>query len=254
MATGPGIDGAVLMLLRGGAIPLLCGSATCCLAIYSAKAASAARQWYRLELPEFAAHAAKLEEHVGACITLTLTSAAATAEAMADHHTIRSAAPDKIGTLLASRWPFFARPIVLVTAAASVLASVSLTGGIRLLAPHHPPVFLRPHADGNGSGAFTTAQTQPAREAQHQRPEAPTVVAETAVDVAQASNARVRWPHSASPSPAHGGPSGYDLMCDALAKRLAACESSNTPKMRFHCDPQRERWSAACSPRASEVL
>jgi hypothetical protein len=37
-------------------------------------------------------------------------------------------------------------------------------------------------------------------------------------------------------------------MCDALAKRLAACEQSNTTKTRFHCDPQRERWRAVCAP------
>ena len=153
------IDGAVLILLRGGAIPFLCGSATCCFAIYSAKVASAARQWRQLEFDQArcAAHAAKLDEHAGTCITLTLTSAAATTEAIYDYRAIVNAAPDKIAPLLASRWPFFARPAVLVTVAASVLASISLTGGIRLLAPHRPPVFVRPHSN-SGSGAFTTVR------------------------------------------------------------------------------------------------
>ena len=39
------IDLLVLRCLRGGAIPLLCGGATCCLAAYSVKVASAAQQW-----------------------------------------------------------------------------------------------------------------------------------------------------------------------------------------------------------------
>ena len=62
----------------------------------------------------------------------------------------------------------------------------------------------------------------------------------------KAASGRVRWPQTASLGRHGDGPSGYELMCDALAKRLAACEQSNTSRTRFHCDPQRERWHAAC--------
>ena len=41
--------------------------------------------------------------------------------------------------------------------------------------------------------------------------------------------------------------------CDAWAKRLAACERSNTPKTLFHCDAQRKRWVAACSRDTNEA-
>jgi hypothetical protein len=139
-------DAAALRLLRSGAIPLLCGSATGCLALYCAKVASAAHQWRRLELPAFdsarcTAHAAALDEHSRGCMILTLTAAATTIESARDYYVYRSASLESLGTFFASRLPFFARPTVIGTAGASLLVTLGLGGGFRFIAPQRPPLL-----------------------------------------------------------------------------------------------------------------
>lgn len=250
-----GIDAAMLALMRGGAIPLLCGGATCCFAVYSVKVASAATQWRRLELPVFdrtrcSVHAGQLDEHFGGCLTLTLASAATTVEAAIDHRVYRAATPDEIASFFLKATPFFLRPSVLGTAAAALLASVAVTGGCRFVAPRRPPVLLA-HGSIKSHDAGPRPQPQAAEPPPPPQAEEPPphVVAPTDSAAAiepQSPSGRVRWPQTASLGRHGDGPSGYELMCDALAKRLAACEQSNTPRTRFHCDPQRERWHAAC--------
>ena len=131
-------------LLRAGIIPMLCGSASCCFALYGAKVAAAAAQWRQLQLPLetdrvlCSLHALELERHGGGCATLSFISAVAAAEAARDYMLYRAASKEGIGAVLFSRLPFFARPTVLATGCLAGLASHAIFGGVMFVAPKRP--------------------------------------------------------------------------------------------------------------------
>ena len=138
----------LLWLLRGGTIPILCGGASCCFALYGYQVISAARQWRRLELPSAMdtalcrAHARDLDAHAGGCGVLTVMSAFITLEATRDYGFYRKASQAHTLTYLSSRVPFFVRPLVLASTIASGLAC-SQVGGLRLLAPQRPSLLAK---------------------------------------------------------------------------------------------------------------
>ena len=158
-------DATILRLFRGGTIPMLCSASTGCLALYGSKVQAAAEQWRSLKVVSeidrrvCAAHAVELKKHAAGCAALTLSSAAATVEAVIDYRQLRVASQDQLATYLCSRVPFFGRPLVLATALASVLASASLVGGCRLMAPERPRLQQPPRSltamarAGTGDGA-----------------------------------------------------------------------------------------------------
>jgi hypothetical protein len=211
-----------LKLLRGGAVPLLCGGASSCFALYTTKVWDAAEQWRRLELPssferaQSTAHALELQKHAAGCVTLTLVSAASTVEAAIDYTHYRTLSEEQVAHFFASRTPFFARPTVICIAATSLLGSVALAGGAHFLSPQRP--------------AIRPLQPRPENEAYSAR------VRRTTVSIAASSNVELS-----------NHDQDHKLRCAAWAKMLAACEQSNTPKTRFHCDTQLERWRSACA-------
>ena len=146
-------------ILRSGAVPLCCGGASGLFAVYGAKVQFAAMQWKLLSFEsgdndtmvaqsdharaECATHALELGQHAIGCSVLSVVSAALTIEAARDFGKYRSLPLDQLGAFFAAHTPFFVRPAVLGTAALSLLASVVLTGGVRLLLPARPAVLLR---------------------------------------------------------------------------------------------------------------
>ena len=156
-------------ILRSGAVPLLCGSASGLFAVYGAKVQFAAMQWKLLSFEstdtdammvqtdharaECATHALELEQHAIGCSVLSVVSAALTIEAARDFSKYRSLPLDQLGAFFTARTPFFVRPSVLGAAVVSLLASVALTGGVRFLLPARPAVLLRRRRGENEADA-----------------------------------------------------------------------------------------------------
>lgn len=82
------------ILLRKGVIPLCCGSASCCFALYSSKVSHGAELWlasvdiekdnnflYRESIEDYAL---RLRQHSGACVSMSLISASIALEAYRD--------------------------------------------------------------------------------------------------------------------------------------------------------------------------
>lgn len=228
-----------LNLLRGGVVPIMCGSASCCFALYAAKVYNAAAQWRWLKPPasfdheRCKLHAQELDRHAAGCVALAVTSGAAAFEAAIDHRRYRSASPVELGTFFATRAPFFLRPTVLVTAAASLGASLALVGRPTFIAPPRPT--LRP------SGGNKRANDDDEAPATGSAPSA----SRLAECSSERSNGRAEEVGTLVDD--------AKLRCATWAKMLAACERSTTPKTRFHCDPQLKRWRQACEVPSAEL-
>ena len=166
-------------LLRNGVIPLCCGGATCCFALYSATLAHAADLWessmdttalsfhdkhndhvpgksntfnavvYHHYHESVLHYTHALRQHSGACLTLSLMAAAMTREAYHDWQSYASTTTSSNNAnwneLAIALWkrqrpfPFLVRPPVLATTAASLAMTHYLYGGWQLWQPE-PPV------------------------------------------------------------------------------------------------------------------
>ena len=225
----------VEVLLRAGAIPLLCSGATCCFAIYGTKVRAAATQWRALPSVDCVAHADELDMHAGGAAVLTLSSAVATAEALLDYRAYRSGLSQEALAALLTRAPFFVRSSVLCSAVAAAVASTALTGGVRLLAPQRPAILL---PQGTSARAASSPETSAAASS--------LATSARAAGGGVSSSLEAAAPQERASHPPAQKAALDDQSCDALARRLAACERSNTARTRFHCDPQRDRLRASC--------
>ena len=235
-----------LSLLRGGAVPLLCGGASCCFALYTAKVVSAVQAWRQLELPSAfekarcTDHAFELQKHAAGSGVLAMVSAAVTVETAKDYRQYRSSSREQLGSFFASRTPFFLRPTVVGTAGVALLGSMILAGGARFFPPQRPalqPLGRRPEREVPSPEASSPQVSSP----EASSPEVHAVpAADTAATHPPAPAA------SPSPPPDHAA-RDHELRCATWAKMLAACEQANTTRTRFHCDPQLQRWRASCA-------
>lgn len=159
----------VEVFLRLGGVPLCCGGATVCFALYSAQVSRGADVvWAAVSQIEtnrnddgyqgsnspskkqvilLKNYARELRQHAGACLTLSLISAATAREAFRDwqHYGSQSSFHDMAIELVQRQKPipFFARGPVLATTIVSLAATHHLYGGWAFLQPKQPPpVYL----------------------------------------------------------------------------------------------------------------
>lgn len=142
-------------LLRRGVIPLCCGGAAGCFALYQVQVTHGADVWAaqirktdnEQELALLQNYVLQLRKHAGASLNLSLISASITWEAYRDWQSY--AAEPSLDEMAVQLWqrqkpiPFVARGPVLVTTLLSLTATYHMYGGWKLWQPIPPVHFAR---------------------------------------------------------------------------------------------------------------